>query len=237
MQIKLFYPQRNQRILALQLYNDAPDSYNHSSSYLSYLRITRDTPWRALTELRRMATLPAARLWFRLHGIAWGSGWRIYGLPMIQRWGGSQIIIGQNVSLRSWYSTNPLAPNHPVVLATRSAGALLRIGDDCGFTGTTLVAAERIKIGDRVAVGANVTITDTDFHPLDPIERQRDFLAGTHAPVMIEDDVFIGMHSLILKGVTIGKGSVVGAGSVVSRDVPAGVVVAGNPARVVRNQR
>jgi acetyltransferase-like isoleucine patch superfamily enzyme len=189
------------------------------------LQTLAHTPWRALTELRRVATLPAARLWFRLHGIAWGSGWRIYGLP---------IIIGQNVSLRSWYSTNPLAPNHPVVLATRSPRALLRIGDDCGFTGTTLVAAERIEIGDRVAVGANVTITDTDFHPLDPLERQRDFLAGTHAPVSVGDDVFIGMHSLILKGVTIGKGSVVGAGSVVSRDVPAGVVVAGNPARVVR---
>jgi acetyltransferase-like isoleucine patch superfamily enzyme len=218
----------------MQIHNNKRNNIPARNMQPHLLQVINDTPWRALTELRRMATLPAARLWFRLHGIAWGSGWHIYGLPMIQRWGGSQIIIGQNVSLRSWYSTNPLAPNHPVVLATRSPRALLRIGDDCGFTGTTLVAAERIEIGDRVAVGANVTITDTDFHPLDPLERQRDFLAGTHAPVIIEDDVFIGMHSLILKGVTIGKGSVVGAGSVVSRDVPAGVVVAGNPARVVQ---
>jgi acetyltransferase-like isoleucine patch superfamily enzyme len=157
-------------------------------------------------------------------------------MPIIQCWGGSQIVIGENVSLRSWYATNPLAPNHPVVLATRSPGARLHIGDDCGFTGTTLVAAERIEIGHRVAVGANTTITDTDFHPLNPLERQRDFLAGKHAPVIIEDDVFIGMHSLILKGVTIGKSSVVGAGSVVSRDVPPGVVVAGNPAQVVRQE-
>jgi galactoside O-acetyltransferase len=59
-------------------------------------------------------------------------------------------------------------------------------------------------------------------------------LAGKHAPVIIEDDVFVGMHSLILKGVTIGRGSVVGAGSVVSRDVPPGVIVAGNPAQVIR---
>ncbi len=75
---------------------------------------------------------------------------------------------------------------------------------------------------------------EASFHPLTPEGRARDFLAGAHAPIVIEDDVFIGMNSLILKGVTIGRGSVVGAGSVVTRDVPAGVVVAGNPATVVR---
>lgn len=192
-----------------------------------------DTPWRAVNECRRLIALPYIRLWFACHGIQWRRGWRIYGMPIIQRWRGSRIIIGENVALRSWSSTNPLAPNHPVVLATRTATALIGIGKDCGFTGTTLVAAERIVIGDRVAVGANVTIIDTDFHPLDPAERQLDFLAGKHAPVIIEDDVFIGMHSLILKGVTIGRGSVVGAGSVVTADVAPGTIVAGNPARVV----
>jgi acetyltransferase-like isoleucine patch superfamily enzyme len=188
-----------------------------------------------VNELRRVAAIPYIRLLFWLHGIRWGQGWRIYGMPIIQRYRGSQIDMGDGLSLRSWYSTNPLAPNHPVVLATRKAGATLRIGNHCGFTGTTLVAAERIEIGNRVAVGANVTITDTDFHPLDPAERQRDFLAGKHAPIIIEDDVFIGMHSLILKGVTIGRGSVIGAGSVVTDDVTSGTIVAGNPAKLVRN--
>jgi acetyltransferase-like isoleucine patch superfamily enzyme len=205
------------------------------SSMNNLFQTTLDTPWRAANELRRVMALPYIRLLFWLHGIRWGPGWRIYGMPIIQRWRGSQIHIGRNVSLRSWYSTNPLAPNHPVVLATRSAGAVIRIGDDCGFTGTTLVAAEHIAIGNRVAVGANVTITDTDFHPLDPAERQRDFLAGRHAPVIIEDDVFIGMQSLILKGVTIGQGSVIGAGSVVTDDVTSGTIVAGNPARRLRH--
>jgi acetyltransferase-like isoleucine patch superfamily enzyme len=51
---------------------------------------------------------------------------------------------------------------------------------------------------------------------------------------VIEDDVFVGMQSIILKGVTIGSGSVVGAGSVVTRNVPPGVVVAGNPAQVIK---
>ena len=101
------------------------------------------------------------------------------------------------------------------------------------MTGATIVAAERIEIGDRVFLGANATIVDTDFHPLDPQTRRIDVLAGRHAPVLIESDVFIGMNSLILKGVQIGTGSVIGAGSVVVRDVPPGVIAAGNPAQVV----
>jgi hypothetical protein len=102
------------------------------------------------------------------------------------------------------------------------------------MTGGTICAAERITIKNNVAVGANTTIIDTDFHPLDPqVRRLRPQDART-APILIEDDVFIGMNSLILKGVTIGKGSVVGAGSIVTKDVPPGVIVAGNPARIVR---
>jgi acetyltransferase-like isoleucine patch superfamily enzyme len=191
-------------------------------------------PWRVTNEVRRVVALPFIRLCFRWHNITWKSGWRIFGMPIIQRYRHSSIILGNGLCLRSWYESNPLAPAHPVVLATRKWGAIIRIGDNCGFTGTTLVAAERIEIGDRVIVGANATITDFDFHPLDPVERQRDPQAGQHAPVIIEDDIFIGMHSLILKGVTIGCGSVVGAGSVVTKDVPPHTVVAGNPAQVVK---
>ncbi len=194
-----------------------------------------DTPWRFTNHVGRSIELPQIKLYFAWHGIAWGKGWRIFGKPIIQRHRRSQIIIGDRVEMRSGYGSNPLAPNHPVVLATRSASALLEIGTACGFTGTTLVAAERIQIGNRVLVGANSTIVDTDFHPLTPQGRAKDILAGEQAPVVIEDDVFIGMHSLILKGVTIGRGSIIGAGSVVTRDVPPGVIVAGNPARIVRD--
>nr|WP_272505012.1 DapH/DapD/GlmU-related protein [Salinibacter ruber] len=61
-----------------------------------------------------------------------------------------------------------------------------------------------------------------------------DINAGAAAPIVIENDVFVGMEALILKGVTIGEGAVVGAGSVVTQDVPRRAVVAGNPATVVR---
>ena len=131
--------------------------------------------------------------------------------------------------------TRPLVPHHPVVFATRRADSVIRVGDGCGFSGTTFVAADHIEVGDRVQIGSNASVVDTDFHPLRPDERMRNFNAGATAPIVIEDDVFVGMDSLILKGVTIGEGSVVGGGSVVSQDVPPRSVVAGNPATVVRD--
>ncbi len=191
-------------------------------------------PWAVAFELRRFFALPYIRLMFAVHGIRWGKKWSIWGMPIIQRYRGSRIEIGDRAQLRSWPSTNPLTPLHPVVLATRSAEAFIRIGDAVGMTGAAIVAQERIEIGDRVQIGANVTIVDTDFHPLDPLERQTNILAGKHAPVIIGNDVFIGMNSLILKGVSVGAGAVIGAGSIVVRDVPEATIVAGNPARVVR---
>jgi acetyltransferase-like isoleucine patch superfamily enzyme len=121
-----------------------------------------------------------------------------------------------------------------VVLATRTADAQIEVGDNCGFSGTTFVAAKHITVGDRVQIGSNASVVDTDFHPLRPEVRRKNFNAGASAPIVIENDVFVGMDSLILKGVTVGEGSVVGAGSVVSQNVPPSTVVAGNPAQVVR---
>ncbi|RRR78421.1 MAG: hypothetical protein EI684_00330 [Candidatus Viridilinea halotolerans] len=195
---------------------------------------TLDTPWKLKNELQRYLLYPIIRLLFILRGIAWQHDWRIYGLPIIQKHRRSVIQIGPGLGLRSGRQANPLGVTHPVILCTWQAGAVLRIGTNFGMTGGSIVAAERITIGDRVVVGANTRIVDTDFHPLDPEQRRKYPQAAQTAPVTIEDDVFIGMGCMILKGVTIGQGSVVGAGSVVAQDVPAGVIVAGNPARVLR---
>lgn len=76
----------------------------------------------------------------------------------------------------------------------------------------------------------------TDFHSLDPKVRQtnRDLKERKSAPVIIEENVFIGAHCTILKGVTIGKNSIIGAGSVVTKSVPANEIWAGNPAKFIR---
>ncbi len=194
----------------------------------------RNMPWTAGLELRRRLAWPLIRVQFAWHGIDWGKNWKIFGRPILQKHRGSRIVLGDGLSLRSWPRSNPLAPTSPVVLSTRRVEAVLEIGTDCGFTGTTLVAAERITIGDRVLVGGNASIVDFDFHPLTPEGRTEDINAGAAAPIVIEDDVFVGMDALILKGVTVGEGAVVGAGSVVTQDVPPRTVVAGNPAQMVR---
>jgi len=84
-----------------------------------------------------------------------------------------------------------------------------------------------IKIGDNVSISANVTILTADHDPNSPE------FSGRTAPVVIEDYVFIGTGAMILKGVRLGAGAIVGAGSIVTRDVPAGEIWAGNPARKI----
>jgi acetyltransferase-like isoleucine patch superfamily enzyme len=193
-----------------------------------------DMPWRVTTELHRFLALPWIRLGFMIHGVPWGRGWRILGMPRIQRHRGSRIQIGERVVLRSWQTSNPLSPFHRIVLATWSENAQITIGDDCGITGGSIVAAGRVEIGNSVLIGANVIIADTDFHPLSPIARQEVGKGGEVRPIAIEDNVFIGTNTIVLKGVRIGAGSVIGAGSIVSSDIPPNVIAAGNPARPLR---
>jgi acetyltransferase-like isoleucine patch superfamily enzyme len=126
-----------------------------------------------------------------------------------------------------------------------SEGGQVRIGDFCYFTNAVLLCELELIFGDYVVIGWNATIADSDFHPLTPAERIADALACSplgkgrprppilREPVVIEDDVWIGPNATVLKGVRIGRGSFVEAGALVTRDVPPGTRVAGNPARVV----
>lgn len=135
---------------------------------------------------------------------------------------------------RTWYSSNPLGLTSRSVLATRAPDAEIIIGNEGKFSGTRFCARCSIRLGDRVRIGANTSIVDNDFHPIGIQARIETPAAGLMRPVVIEDDVFVGMNVLILKGTLIGKGSVVGAGSVVSGVFPPNSIIAGNPARVIR---
>ncbi len=94
-----------------------------------------------------------------------------------------------------------------------------------------ILDAAEVRIGDRVMLGPNVQIYSTS-HPLDPVERA----SGKEccAAIAIGDDCWIGGGAIILAGVSIGAGTVIGAGSVVTKDIPAGVVAAGNPCRIIK---
>lgn len=179
------------------------------------LEIAKDSPWKFFNEFSRLLLLPFIFVYFWFNNIEWGSGWKIYGFPILQIHRGSKVLIGSGLELRSSLWSNPLAPFHPVVISTRSSKSQIVIGNNFKMTGGTLVAEESIVIGNDVTCGANSSILDTDFHPIDSNERAKNFLKGKHAPVLIENGVFIGTQSLILKGTKIGPYSVVGAGSVV----------------------
>jgi acetyltransferase-like isoleucine patch superfamily enzyme len=194
-----------------------------------------NTPWKMWNEIGRLIIYPWVYYMCAINKIPWGNNWRFYGIPIIQKHRSSEMRFGTGLNLRSSVRSNPLGPNHPVILCTWQAGAVLEVGANFAMTGGTLCAAEKIIIGDNVAVGANTTIIDTDFHPLDSDERRVSPSSGKTTPTLIEDDVFVGMNCLILKGTKLGKGCVIGAGSVVMGDIPAGVIAAGNPARVIRN--
>ena len=196
------------------------------------LLVAGATPWKLWNEVVRIALEPFMRAYFWSAGIAWGSNWKIYGFPILQITKGSRVEIGGNLELRSSYWSNPLAPFHPVVLSTRSVTAQLRIGSDFKMTGGSVVAENKITIGDSVAIGANSDIIDTDFHPLDAQKRKSNFLSGKTAPVVIGSHVFVGTRSIILKGTILGTGCVVGAGSVVSGKIPPHAIVVSNAIKI-----
>jgi acetyltransferase-like isoleucine patch superfamily enzyme len=116
--------------------------------------------------------------------------------------------------------------------------ASLVIKGTVAMSNTVIVTTEHIEIGDNVMIGGGVTIVDNDFHSLNynywftPDDEK--YMQSR--PVTIGNNVFIGMHSIILKGVTIGDGAVVGAGSVVTKSIPANEIWAGNPAKFIKRR-
>lgn len=192
-----------------------------------------ETPWKVKNHLLRLLYYPWIRAVFWLAGVPFGRRFRVFGTPLLQRHRGSRIALGAGIELRSTRASNPLTPHQPCVFATRGPHAQIVVGPDCGMTGAVIVAATSVHLGARVLVGANAVIMDTDFHPLEPVRRRAHPTWGDTAPILIEDDVFIGTQAMILKGVTIGRGAVVGARAVVTKDIPAFSIVAGNPARVI----
>lgn len=141
------------------------------------------------------------------------------------------LVLGARVRVHTWTEFN-IEPT-----------GWVDVGDDSILVGAVFMCAERIEIGRRVVVSYNVTIADSDFHPRDPELRRLDAIANAPQgdrlqrppvvarPVVIGDDVWIGIGAIVLKGVRIGTGARIGAGAVVTADVGPGTTVIGNPAR------
>jgi acetyltransferase-like isoleucine patch superfamily enzyme len=138
----------------------------------------------------------------------------VLGSPVVD---GSDMEVGDDFKVWSGHRTTLI-----------SGWGKLRFGDRVFVNvGTTIIAVEQIVVGDDVAFANDVYVMDSDSHGVEGRPHRQ-------APITIGDGCWIGARAMILPGVTIGKRVLVAAGAVVTRDVPDDSLVAGNPARVVR---
>ena len=116
-------------------------------------------------------------------------------------------------------------------------GASLKIGEGSGMSNVSIVCTNSITIGRETGFGAGCLIMDSNFHSLDyrlrrdPVKNDSDTKS---LPIVIEDNVFVGAHSIICKGVTIGARSIIAAGAVVVKSIPPDCIAGGNPCVVIK---
>lgn len=170
-------------------------------------------------------------------GVPVGKGVVCYGSIHIMRAPGSKIVIGNNVSIVSSSARCTAASIYaPTKLRTWSAMASIHIEDNVGLNGTSISARSKtVRIGSGTMIAPNCVITDSDYHaPWPPENRLRNPAFENDADVVIGKNVWIGMQTIILKGAQIGDNTIIGSGSVVTGDIPANVLAAGVPARVIK---
>lgn len=158
------------------------------------------------------------------------------GKLFIKRGGKCQrnsIVIGNQVCINSSMESNPIGGFNKTILNVRNNGKII-IADGVGLSNTAIVSDSLVFIDEYANIGAGTCIYDTDFHSLNYEVRLNGDTDIRTKPVHIGKYVFIGGHSIILKGVTIGDGAVVGAGSVVTKDIPSGEIWGGNPAKFIK---
>jgi len=155
------------------------------------------------------------------------------GRPMV--WGiwnvvvyGPNIHIGENVTIAG---ANGSQTNFTTISFRGHEGSI-RIGDNVLImSGARISSANKIIIGDDCMLANFCYIMDADWHDI----HDRTSSPGRSVPVVLEKGVWIGDSAIVCKGVRIGENSIIGAGAVVRKDVPANVVVIGNPAQIVKH--
>ncbi|SFU65904.1 Acetyltransferase (isoleucine patch superfamily) [Clostridium sp. DSM 8431] len=175
------------------------------------------------------------KLFMKINGVKFGKKLNLHGIPIIFKKKYSNLEIGDNCTIKSSFLSNLVGLSQRTIIIARTRDAKIEIGNNVGISGTTIYARKSISIGDNTLIGANVKILDNDFHPLEVKDRNGNKIDAIKSlPIIIGENCFIGCNSIILKGSKIGNGSIVGAGSVVSGSFEDNVIIAGNPAKVIK---
>ena len=164
-----------------------------------------------------------------LWGIDYGRGCSFRGSTLFFRSPNSIIEIGDKCRFNSNTRFNFRGINHRCILQTIKGGHI-RIGNNCGFSGVSIISGCKVSIGNNVLCGANVIIGDRNNH-------ENIYGGFEPTPVTIEDNVWVGMNSVIMRGVTIGKNSIIGANSIVTKSIPANVIAVGSPCKVIKERK
>lgn len=173
-------------------------------------------------------------LYCRIRGIKFHRTNVFYGRSFLRKCIYSQIIIDRNNVFRNTISSNFGGISYKCILTTLREGAKLKIGNKCGISSTTIGAVDSIQISDSSLIGANVFITDFDWHMIHP--KQRDKTSGDIAfKAIIEDNIWLAVNSLILKGVKIEQNAAIRANCVVTKSIPENDITAGNPYFIIKN--
>ena len=168
------------------------------------------------------------KLKFLFWGGIFGSNFISYGSPHIKLHPGSSLIIGDNCRLRNGHKDNSRGLNHTCVFITGEKDAVIKIGNNVGLSGVSILCNKSVIIDDDCLIGANVIMGDTDNHSKEYGLDDR--------PVHIKHGTWIGMNTVILKGVEIGENVIIGACSVVTKSIPDNVIAAGNPCRIIKQR-
>lgn len=174
---------------------------------------------------------------FKFFHVQYGKNLQVRG-KLVVGWK-VHLTIGDDVIINSgaYGNPNPIGNEILTTFATVYDGAI-KIGNRVGISNSCLYARECVVIEDDVMIGGGCKIFDTDFHPLNYVDRmQNDESKVKTAPIRICQGAFIGADSIIMKGVTIGRHSIVGAGSVVTKSIPDNEIWAGNPAKYIYSLR
>lgn len=177
---------------------------------------------------------PLAKLFFILNGVSFREGLWVRGLIKVFVTRRGEVRIGRRLRMNSGDNYNVIGRQQKCIFWVEGR---LTIRDNVGISGSAIICRHQITIGNNVVIGGNSVIYDTDFHSLDVLQRnnpEQDRLNTRWGPVKIGDNVFIGAHSTILKGVTIGENAIIGACSVVTKNIPDNEIWAGNPAIFIR---
>lgn len=208
------------------------------------------------------------KLWnhfiFFLNNCTFGKNLKVFNRFHLYKNPGAKLQIGDNFLCTSGSNLNPLCRHQTGAFLLQYPNSELIIGNNVGMSSPCIWVQSQIKIGDRVLIGGDCIIMDTDAHSLDhrcrhfdpnsfspddlphklaeiglnlsDLQKNRsvDALTTKSAPIIIENDVLIGTRSIILKGITIGARSVIAAGSVVTKSIPSDCIAGGNPCKVIR---